>query len=229
MTEVGHPATRLKNIVLNQHLYNYMLRQAEPPSAVQRNLIERTNALGASAEMQIPHEQGVLLTLLVRLIGARRIVEVGTYTGYSTLAMAVGLPAGGRVITCDRSDEWTAIAVRAWQEAGVADRIELRLGPAAETLRGLPENESIDLVFIDADKVSYIDYWELLVPRVRGGGLLLADNVFYNGEAADPAPAGNAKAIDAFNRHVRADPRVESVMLPIADGLTLARKRPERT
>jgi len=175
--------------------------------------------------MQIPHEQAVLLTLLVRLTGATSIVEVGTYTGYSTLALATGLPPAGRVITCDLSSEWTAIAREAWQAAGVSDRIDLRIGPAADTLRALPESPDIDLVFIDADKVGYAEYWDLLVPRVRPGGLLLVDNVLYYGEVVDAAPSTNGKAIDAFNDLVRADERVESVLLPIADGLTIARKK----
>jgi predicted O-methyltransferase YrrM len=227
VSNAGDPASRLKNIALDQRIYRYLLRHTEPPNAVQQELIARTEALGASAGMQVTHEQAVLLTLLVKLIGAERIVEVGTFTGYSALAMALGLPANGRLIACDVSVEWTSIAEQAWRDAGVADRIELRLGPAADTLRALPEDESIDLVFIDADKPSYIEYWELLVPRVRPGGLLLADNVLYSGQVADAEPAGNAKAIDAFNAHVRADQRVESVMLPIADGLTVARKRTE--
>jgi caffeoyl-CoA O-methyltransferase len=131
------------------------------------------------------------------------------------------------VITCDLSEDWTAIAEEAWRAAGVADRIELRLGPAADTLRALPDTADIDIAFIDADKVSYIEYWDLLVPRIRPGGLLLADNVLYGGEVADDTPTGNAMAICTFNDHVRADDRVESVLLPVADGLTLARKRRE--
>jgi caffeoyl-CoA O-methyltransferase len=217
--------TDFKQILMTERLYDYVLAQAEPPNPVQADLIARTCALGASAEMQIPHEQAVLLTMLVRLTRAETIVEVGTYTGYSTLALALGLPPTGQVITCDVSEEWTAIARKAWHAAEVADRIELRLGPATETLRALPDAASIDLAFIDADKVNYIEYWDLLVPRIRPGGLLLADNVLYGGEVVDEAPSTNAKAINAFNDHVRADDRVESVLLPVADGLTVARKR----
>lgn len=214
-----------KTVLLAPALHRYVQEQAEPPTAVQRSLIERTRALGASAEMQIPHEQAVLLTMLTRLIGARNIVEVGTFTGYSTLALALGTPPDGRVITCDLSAEWTDIGREAWTAAGVADRVDLRLGPASETLRALPDEPLLDLVFIDADKPAYLDYWEQLVPRVRPGGLLLADNVLYAGEAADPQAVGNAAAIREFNDHVRADDRVEAVLLPIADGLTLAHKR----
>jgi len=213
-----------KTVVMTDRIYKYLLQQAEPATPVQRKLAERTLALGQSAEMQIPHEQAVFLTLLVKLTGARTIVEVGTYTGYSTLAFAVALPPDGRVITCDISAEWAEIAKEAWADAGVADRVDFRLGPAAETLAALAESADIDMVFLDADKISYIDYWELLVPQVRVGGLLLADNVLYYGEAADPRPTGNAAAIDAFNRHVRADTRVESVLIPLADGLTMARR-----
>ncbi|WP_036567495.1 O-methyltransferase [Nocardia sp. BMG51109] len=214
----------LKTVAMTPRLHDYLLSHVEPPDPVQRQLISITATLGDAAEMQVPHEQAAFLTLLTRLIRAQRIVEVGTFTGYSTLALALGMPPAGRLITCDLSAEWARIAQDAWRDAGVADRIELRLGPAAETLRGLPETANIDLVFLDADKVGYIDYWEQLVPRLRPGGVLLADNVFYYGEAADDEPVGNAAAIDAFNRHVRADDRVDSVMLPIADGLTLARK-----
>jgi caffeoyl-CoA O-methyltransferase len=150
---------------------------------------------------------------------------VGTFTGYSALAMALGLPAHGKLITCDVSAEWIGIARDAWFEAQVDERIEFHCGPAAQILRALPAAADIDLVFIDADKISYIEYWDQLVPRVRPGGVLLADNVLYSGHAAAETPVGNAAAIHAFNVHVRADPSVESVMLPIADGLTFARKK----
>ncbi|MEV6258650.1 O-methyltransferase [Nocardia sp. NPDC051911] len=210
---------------MTPRIYDYLLTHVGPPSPVQRKLLTSTSELGDVAEMQIPHEQAAFLTLLVRLTRAERIVEVGTFTGYSTLAMALGLPPHGRLITCDVSAEWITIARAAWHASGVSDRIEFWLGPASRTLRNLPETADIDLVFIDADKVGYIDYWDQLVPRVRPGGVLLADNVFYYGEAAGENPVGNAAAIDAFNDRVRADDRVESVMLPIADGLTLARKK----
>ncbi|MBX7554403.1 O-methyltransferase [Streptomyces sp. tea 10] len=215
----------VKTVPLTSEVYTYLVAQAEPQTPVQEGLVGRTRALGAMAEMQIPHEQGVLLTLLARLIGARLIVEVGTFTGYSTLALAEGLAPGGRVITCDKSEEWTSIAREAWKAAGVADRIDLRIAPALETLTALPAEPVIDLVFLDANKRSYESYWEQLVPRVRPGGLLLADNVLYSGEAADPRATGNGLAIRKFNARVRADDRVESVLLPVADGLTVARKR----
>ncbi|MBT2483073.1 O-methyltransferase [Streptomyces sp. ISL-94] len=215
----------VKTVHLTPEVYAYLVAQAEPPSPVQEQLVARTRTLGGPAEMQVPHEQAVLLTLLARLTGARRIVEVGTFTGYSTIALAEGLESGGRVITCDISEEWTSIAQQAWKEAGVADRIDLRISPALETLTALPPEPVIDLVFLDADKTGYQAYWDQLVPRVRPGGLLLADNVLYGGEAARADATGNALAIREFNAHVRADDRVESVLLPVADGLTLARKR----
>ncbi|TDD40923.1 O-methyltransferase [Saccharopolyspora elongata] len=221
-------ANDIKTLQITPPLYQYLVEQAQPPTPVQQYLIDRTRALGGCAEMQIPHEQAVFLKLLTRLIGARWVVEVGTFTGYSTLAFALGMPRVGRVTTCDLSEEWLRIAQDAWEQAGVADRIEALIGPAAETLETLPTGQMIDLVFIDADKTGYEAYWELLVPRVRPGGLLLADNVLYYGEAASPDATGNARAIRAFNDRVRADERVESVLLPIADGLTIARKLPER-
>ncbi|SDD12545.1 O-methyltransferase [Actinokineospora iranica] len=223
----GRFVDAFKNIVMTQPIYDYLLRQAPPPSPAQARLIQATADLGDAAEMQIPHEQGVFLTMLAELIGARRIVEVGTFTGYSALCLALGLVPGGMVLTCDISDTWEPLARSAWQEAGVADRIDFRLGPAEETLRRLPEDPVLDLVFIDADKTGYLDYWELLVPRVRPGGVLLADNVLYYGEAAQEDAQGNAKAIRQFNDRVRADDRVKSVLLPIADGLTIAMRTAE--
>ncbi|NLU67856.1 O-methyltransferase [Streptomyces sp. HNM0574] len=210
---------------MTPELYRYLVAQAEPPTPVQRQLTEQTRALGEMAVMQIPHEQSALLTLLTKMAGATRVVEVGTFTGYSTLAFALGLPPHGTVTTLDLSAEWTDIARRAWEAAGVADRVQLRLGPAEEALRALPEEPVIDIAFLDANKDGYATYWDLLVPRLRPGGLLLADNVLYAGEAADPRCTGNAADIRRFNAKVRADARMESVLLPVADGLTLARKR----
>jgi caffeoyl-CoA O-methyltransferase len=216
---------RVKTVAMTPLVHDYLAAQAEPPTAVQRKLIATTEALGGCAEMRIPHEQAVFLTMLTQLTGARRIVEVGTFTGYSTLAFAQGLPPGGTIITCDLSTEWTAIACEAWQAAGVRERVDLRLGPASDTLATL--TEPVDLVFLDADKTGYVGYWEQLVPLVRPGGVLLADNTLYAGEAADPATTGNGRAIREFNERVRTDERVHSVLLPIADGLLIARKLTE--
>ncbi|ROQ95087.1 caffeoyl-CoA O-methyltransferase [Streptomyces sp. 2132.2] len=215
----------VKTVHLTPEVYGYLVAQAEPRSRVQEELVERTRTLGREAQMQVPHEQGVFLTLLGKMLGARRIVEVGTFTGYSTLALAAGLVPGGRVLTCDVSEAWTSIAQEAWKAAGVGDRIELVIAPALETLRALPQEPVIDLVFLDADKPGYRAYWDELVPRMRPGGVILADNVLYGGEAVDADAEGNALAIREFNAYVCADERVESVMLPIADGLTLARRR----
>ena len=178
------------------------------------------------AMMQVAPEQGAFLELLVAATGASQVVEVGTFTGYSALCMARALPPGGRLLCCDVSEEWTAIARRYWQKAGVADRVELRLGPAAETLRGLPEGEWVDLAFIDADKPNYLAYYEELLARLRPGGLILLDNVLWFGAVLNPDDTSeNTVAIRAVNDFVAGDERVEAVMLAVADGLTLARKR----
>jgi caffeoyl-CoA O-methyltransferase len=153
----------------------------------------------------------------------RSAVEVGTFTGLSSIAIARGLPADGRLICCDVSAEFTAVAERYWARAGLADRIELRLGPAADTLAALPAEPWLDLAFIDADKTGYPTYWELLVPRMRPGGLIVVDNVLRHGQVIAPVDA-EAHAIVAFNQQVLADPRTDAVMIPVADGLTLARR-----
>ena len=177
------------------------------------------------AGMQIGDDQGQLLTMMARLVGARRAVEVGTFTGYSSLCIARGLGEGGSLLCCDVSEEWTAIGVQAWEEAGLRDRIELRIAPALDTLRGLPSEADIDLVFIDADKTGYIDYWEALVPRVRPGGVLLVDNVLWSGRVVDQSVTDeDTVALRRFNDVVAADVRVEVVLLTAFDGLTIARK-----
>jgi caffeoyl-CoA O-methyltransferase len=180
--------------------------------------------------MQIAPDQGALLTLLARTIGASSALELGTFTGYSALCIARGLAPGGRLLCCDVSEEWTAIARRYWAEAGVEGRIELRLGPALATLRALPPTRSFDYVFLDADKPTYPDYWEEIVPRVQPGGLILVDNVLRYGTVWDPSDSDEGtELIRAFNDKVAADRRVESVILPVADGLTVARRREEWT
>lgn len=215
-----------KNPQLTPDLYAYVLEHNPPLDAVQRDLVDTTHRkLADVAGLQTAEEQGPLLAFLVRLIGARQVVEVGTFTGFSTLSMAQALPADGRVIACDVSEEWTAVGREAWERAGVADRIDLRIAPAIETLRALPGGQWVDLVFLDADKESYVDYWEELVPRLRSGGLMVVDNTLFHGQVADPGATGSAGAIRRFNDHVRADDRVDDVLLTVADGLTLARKR----
>ncbi|MEU9850737.1 O-methyltransferase [Streptomyces sp. NPDC047985] len=211
---------------ITDELYAYMLAHNPPLDAVQRELVETTYArLPEHAGMQSAEEQGPLLAFLVRLIGARHIVEVGTFTGFSALSMARALPADGRLIACDISEEWTAYGREAWERAGVADRIDLRIAPALDTLRAMSAEPHIDLAYLDADKDNYIPYWEELVPRMRPGGLLVADNVLFHGLVTDPRATGSAAAIRAFNDHVAADPRMDSVMLTVADGLALSRKR----
>ncbi|MFL6153509.1 MAG: O-methyltransferase [Ornithinibacter sp.] len=197
-----------------------------PPDTVVRDLQAETSSLGDAAGMQIGDDQGQLLTMLARLIGARRAVEVGTFTGYSSLCIARGLGEGGSLLCCDVNEEWTEIGRRAWVAAGLADRIELRIGPALDTLRALPVTADIDLVFIDADKPGYAGYWAELVPRVRPGGLLLVDNVLWSGEVTDPrATDANTTALQAFNDLVASDDRVDAVVLTAFDGLTIARRR----
>ncbi len=215
-----------KTVAVTPDVHEYLVGHGSPPDAVQRSLIEATAALGPVAGMQIAPEQGAFMTLLTRLVGARFAVEVGTFTGYSALCIARGLEPGGRLLALDISEEWTAIARRHWAEAGVDDRIELRLGPAADALRDLPPDPPVDLAFIDADKGGYRTYYDLLVERLRPGGLVLLDNVLWGGAVVDPSNTEeDTEAIRAVNDHVVADDRVEVVMLPIADGLTLARKR----
>jgi caffeoyl-CoA O-methyltransferase len=197
-----------------------------PPDQLQQRLIAETKTLGPMAMMQVSPEQGAFLTILTRLLGATNVVEVGTFTGYSALCMARGLSDGGRLLCCDVNEEWTAIARRYWEEAGVAERIDLRLAPAAETLRALPSSPQLDLAFIDADKPGYLVYYEEVLSRLRPGGAILADNVLWSGRVIDESLSDtNVEAIRAFNDTVAADDRVEAVMLPISDGLTLIRKR----
>jgi caffeoyl-CoA O-methyltransferase len=219
--------TQPKSVVVTPELHEYLMAHSGPLDDVARDLVEKTQGrLGAAATMQIAPEQGLLLTLLTRLVGARSAIELGTFTGFSALCIAKGLAPGGRLLCCDVSDDWTTIGRRYWERAGLADRIELRLGPALDTVRSLPADPTIDLAFIDADKGNYVNYWNELVPRMRPGGLLLADNVLWSGEVADPdIDDANVAAIRAFNDRVAGDDRVDAVILPIADGLTIATVR----
>jgi caffeoyl-CoA O-methyltransferase len=215
-----------KSFHLPPEIHAYLVAHGTPPDDVQRALIEETRRLGGVSIMQIAPEQGAFMTLLARILGARRAIEIGTFTGYSALCIARGLAPGGTLVACDVSEEWTAIARRHWERAGVADRIDLRIGPALATLRALPEESTFDLAFIDADKPSYLAYYEELLPRMRPGGVILVDNVLWMGAVVDPARGDEqTTAIRRFNAAVAADPRVECVMLPISDGLTLLRRR----
>jgi caffeoyl-CoA O-methyltransferase len=215
-----------KSFLLSPEIHAYLVAHGTPPDPILAELARETAQVGPLAMMQVAPEQGAFLTLVTRLVGARRAIEVGTFTGYSALCIARGLAEGGRLLCCDVSEEWTSVARRYWEKAGVAERIELRIAPAAETLRALPEREEWDLAFIDADKPGYPVYYEEILRRLRPGGLLLADNVLWMGRVVDPAADDPAtRAIRAFNDLVARDERVEKVMLPISDGLTLVRKR----
>lgn len=214
-----------KSIPLTPELHAYLVAHGDPPDEVMRDLIQETRALlPEDAQMQVAPEQAAFLTFLTRLLGARRAVEVGTFTGLSSLAIARGLAEDGRLTCFDVSEEYTGIARRHWTRAGVDDRIEVRIGPAGDTLRELPHDRHLDFAFIDADKVGYPVYWSELVPRMRPGGVIAVDNVLRDGRVLAPQDASD-RAIAAFNDEVLADVRVDLVMLPVADGLTLARVR----
>jgi caffeoyl-CoA O-methyltransferase len=207
---------------LSDELHSYVLSVSTAPDPVQQHLIEVTAELGRVSGMQISPEQGQFMTQLVTLLSPLLVVEVGTFTGYSSLAMAKGLPEGGRIIACDVSDEWTTVAREHWERAGVADRIELRLGPGIDTLRALEPDLRIDLAFIDADKPSYLDYYEEVLSRLSERGVILVDNTLWSGAVARADDTSESTvALRAFNAHVAADPRTVQVLLPIGDGLTM--------
>jgi len=215
-----------KFITLDDKLYNYMLAHGQNDDPVLRDLIRETQEkLGRRAGMQIAPEQGTFMTILARAIGARRAIEVGTFTGYSAICIARGLTADGSLLCCDVSEEWTVIARRYWEKAGVAGKITLKLAPALDTLRALPSDATFDFAFIDADKTNYRHYYEEVLRRTRAGGLILVDNVLWNGAVLDEKDqTDDTKAIRAFNDFAVTDKRVELVMLPISDGVTIARK-----
>jgi len=212
---------------LSEALQEYVEAHSTPPDEILTELAEQTASMfGARAGMQIGPEQGTFMTLLARLVGAASAVEVGTFTGYSAICVARGLTDDGRLLCCDVSEEWTSVAREYWKRAGLADRIDLRLGPAARTLRELPDDTTFDFGFIDADKPSYVEYWDLIVPMIRPNGVILVDNTLWSGQVADPRITDDSvQAIRQFNDHAAADHRVEVILLPIGDGLSLARKR----
>jgi caffeoyl-CoA O-methyltransferase len=216
----------MADLDLASEVPRYLVAHSNPPDELAQRLIAETAALGGIASMQISTDEGAFLTAVTRLVGAVSALEVGTFTGYSALCIARGLTAKGHLLCCDVNAEWTSIARRYWAEAGLADKIELRLGPAAATLRELPAEPIFDLAFIDADKVSYSAYWDEIVPRIRAGGAIVVDNVLQRGRVVDPAASDeNVVAIRRFNDQVVADDRVLVAMLPIRDGVTLAVKR----
>jgi O-methyltransferase len=214
---------------LDDRLYDYLVAQGTRETALQHRLREETHATVRAAGMQIGPEQGQLMGLLVRLLGARQALEIGTFTGYSALAVALALPADGRLLCCDVSAEWTAIARRHWDEAGVAGKIELRLAPALETLEALHRDGrdgSFDFAFIDADKSNYDSYYEHALRLVRRGGLILVDNVLWSGRVLDPKDrSADTEALRALNAKLKDDSRIDLAMLPIGDGVTMARIR----
>ncbi len=215
-----------KFTTLTPALYEYLIAHNPAPDAVLRDLAAETAALGPISIMQISVEQGAFLTFLARLLGARRAVEVGTFTGYSAISIARGLTADGRLLCCDVSEEWTGIARRYFTRAGVAERITIRVAPALDTIRALPRTPEIDLAFIDADKTGYRGYYDELLPRLRPGGVIGFDNVLWSGHVADPTDTSDdTRALRALNGYLVTDERVDLVMLPISDGLTLVRKR----
>jgi caffeoyl-CoA O-methyltransferase len=216
-----------KSIGLSDELHAYVVAHGSTPDPIAADLLARTGAeLPAEAGMSIAPEQASFLTLLARILDVRHAVEVGTFTGMSSLAVARGMRPGGTLVCFDISTEFTDIAKEFWARAGVADRIELRIGPAAQGLKELPEQAYLDFAFIDADKEGYPAYWSELVPRMRTGGVIAVDNVLRAGRVVAPATDdGATHAIIAFNDMVLADARMESVLLPFADGITLARKR----
>ena len=215
-----------KFTALDEDLHRYLVEHGSRQDDVLARLAEETAELGDISVMQIAPDQGAFMTLVVRAIGARRALELGTFTGYSSICIARGLPDDGRLVTCDLNDDWTEIARRYFREAGVADRIELRLGPALDTLRTLPPDERFDVAFIDADKQTYPAYYEEVLPRLRTGGLIMLDNVLRGGDvldAGDDSPS-NA-AMRALNERLATDDRIDVAMIGVADGITLALKR----
>ena len=219
-------AARNRSRFVQDEIAAYASDHSSGPDDVQNALQQATREqTGQAAGMQIGDDQAVLMEIIARAMGARRALEVGTFTGYSALAVARGMGPEGRLLCCDVNAEWTATARQYWDKAGVSDRIELKLGPAIETLRALPPEEQFDLAFVDADKTGYLTYYEEIVPRLRRGGLLLADNTLQGGRVADPdAHDESTTASRSFNDRVASDPRVRVVLIPLGDGVTFIQK-----
>ncbi|MFT4588700.1 MAG: caffeoyl-CoA O-methyltransferase [Limisphaerales bacterium] len=216
----------MKYLSLNDELYNYATQwRSDADDTVLQELRKETAALGDDARMQISVEQGAFMRMLAGTIGARSAIEVGTFTGYSALCVAQGLPADGRLICLDIDDDWTGIARKYWDRAGVAEKIDLRIGPAIQSLENLETNLQFDLAFIDADKTEYDAYYELILPRIRQNGLLLFDNMLWGGDLiAENLNHPSGLALNALNQKLTQDPRVENVLLPFADGIQMCRK-----
>jgi caffeoyl-CoA O-methyltransferase len=217
-----------RSFLLTPELADYVRSASEAPDDVARDLLAETAAMADRGEVpatfQIAPEQGTFMQLLTAALGARRAIEIGTFTGYSALCVARGLPDDGSLLCLDVNEEWTATARRYWQRAGLADRIELRLGDAHESLRALPAEPTFDLAFVDADKTGYADYVDQLHPRMRPNGVVLLDNTLRDGRVIDPE-TDDDRAVVELNAALAADPRWETVLLPLADGLTMLRAR----
>lgn len=213
-----------RTIGLSERLADYVVDHTTRPAEVQQRLVETTQAM-SSGGMQISPDQAEFFTILTSLLRPSLVVEVGTFTGMSALAFAAGLGPDGRILCCDVNEEWTAIAREHWEAAGVADRIELRIAPAIETLRALPDDTVVDLAFIDADKGGYRDYYEEILRRLAPDGVILVDNTLWSGAVVDDDDGGDdTVAIREFNDHVAADDRVRQVIVPIGDGVTMIRR-----
>jgi caffeoyl-CoA O-methyltransferase len=210
--------------IVDPDISDYLLAHCTPADAVLRDLAAETHrTYGGMAGMQISHDEGEFLTMLVRLIGARYAVEVGVFTGYSSTCIARGLGPDGRLVACDVSEEYTSMARRYWVRAAVDEVIDLRIGPAIDTLRALPRDPVVDFAFIDADKTGYPAYYDELVPRMRPGGLIAIDNVLRGGQVLKPS-SDSDRVVAELNNRIVTDERVESVMLPLRDGVTLVRR-----
>jgi caffeoyl-CoA O-methyltransferase len=213
----------MRGIQLTDELYQYVVGVGVREKPVQRELRAETQKL-PMAGMQIGPDQGALLQVLVRIMGAKRCIEIGTFTGYSSLAVALALPPGGRIVCCDVSEEWTAIARRYWKKAGVDKKIDLRIGPAVQTLKTLKGR--FDFAFIDADKPNYGKYYEACLKLIRKDGLIAVDNTLWGGSVINPEKQSEStRALRVFNERVAKDRRVDIALVPIGDGLTLAVKR----
>lgn len=218
-----------KYTALDDELHAYVVEHGAREDEVLRRVREETAKMGSVSSMQVAPDQGAFLSMLCRVIGAREAIELGTFTGYSAICIARGLADGGRLVACELSEEYAEIAARNLGAAGVADRVEIRIGPAAQTVAAIPEREVLDFAFIDADKTGYGEYYELVLARLRPGGVIAVDNVLAGGDVVRDEPVDfspdSVAAIREINERIAADDRVDCVMLAVADGIMLARKR----
>ena len=214
-----------RSFFLDEKLFEYILSHTSSPDETQKSLIETTSKLGKVSAMQVAQDQGIFLYMLVTAIRPKFAVEIGTFTGYSSLAIAKALPEDGKLLCCDVSEEWTSVASEYWKKAGVDKKIELIIAPAKQTLVNLPDDKKIDFAFIDADKGGYLEYYEEIVPRLSDHGLIAIDNVLWSGRVINQEISDDdTVSIRKFNDHVSQDDRVSSVMLSIGDGITLVKR-----